>query len=133
MEPIPVATLIARAYSPAMVALRLLRVMTLFALLLAPFGMMRSHAAMVLPAASVAPGHHMDPAAPADPCPGMDQPAEDRPASNVDCMIACSAMPSLESGIAIHPILAATMPRPSPAGVLHGLHPESDPPPPRFA
>ena len=126
---LPVASGVAAPYLPAMVALRLTRFLTLLALLLAPLGMVRAHAAMAIPADASASAHHGG----ADPCGGMDRPAGQQPSSGIDCGIACSAMPSGDSEIAAHPMVAAAVPTALLAADLHGLHPESDPPPPRFA
>ena len=120
-----------RAYGPAMFALRLLRILTLFAMLIAPLAMTSTHAAMAAPAAVA--GSHRAVVAPADHCGDMDQPARQRPVSGIDCTIACSALPSLASEFAAHPVPAAPEPPASLAGTLHSFHPEFDPPPPRFA
>ena len=124
-----VATAGAGVYSPVMVALRLLRFLTLFALMLAPFGMMSAHAEMAMPV-SAASGHEM---ASSGHCAGMNQPREEKPASGIDCTIACSAVPSAEGTIIVHPTAAAQTPPIALATSLLGLHPESDPPPPRLA
>ena len=119
------------AYSQRMFS-RLLRFLTLIALLLAPLSM--SHAAMAMPAgAPAAADHHTDAVASAHHCGGTDQPDKERPVSGIDCTIACSAVSSAESDIVARPILAAPVPQIALASSLHGLHPESDPPPPRFA
>ena len=120
-----------RAYGPAMFALRLLRILTLFAMLLAPLGITTAHAAMTAPAMMA--GSHIAAMAPAEHCGGMDQPAGQRPDSGIDCTIACSALPALASEVAAHPLPSAPEPSTPLVGALHGLHPEFDPPPPRFA
>lgn len=121
------------AYSQAMVALRLLRFLTLVALLIAPLRMMSAHAEMAMPAPADK-GHHMAAAATSDHCGGgMNQPRKDQPASGIDCTIACSACPSAESTLIAHPHPAAPIPPATLASALIGLHPESDPPPPRLA
>ena len=124
-----VVTAGAGVYLPAMVALRLFRFLTLFALMLAPLGMMSAHARMAMPA-SASSGHEM---AASSHCPGMDQPRKEKPVSGIDCTIACSALPSAESTIAVHPMAAAEVPPIALVTFLPGLHPESDPPPPRLA
>ena len=121
-------------YLPHMVALRLMRFLTLFALLLAPFGMMSAHAQMAAPE-SAAVGHHMSAAGSSDHCGDRDSDSSDekqRP-SGIDCTIACSAVASVEATIVAHPHAAVPAPPITLAATLHGLHPESEPPPPRFA
>lgn len=116
-----------------MVALRLLRFLTLLALLIAPLRMMSAHAEMAMPAASGAAAHHTAANVPSDHCGGMDQPGNEPPPSGIDCTIACSACPSAETQVDGHPVAAAAEPPVAVASILLGLHPESDPPPPRFA
>lgn len=124
-----VATSLVEPYLTAMFVLRLLRILTLVALLLAPLGMMSGHAAMAMGSAAEATNSM----GPADHCGGMDKPARHQPASGIDCTIACSAVPSAEGTVATHPIAAAQIPPIALATSLFGLHPESDPPPPRLA
>ena len=127
-----VASLRVGAYSPAVAATRLLRFLTLFALLLAPLGMMRAHAAMAIPAQGHSV-HVMGSAAPSEPCGGMHQPSKQAPASSIDCTIACSVLAGVSVEVAAHPVPAAPAPSFLAAVSLHGLTPESDPPPPRTA
>lgn len=116
-----------------MSATRLLRFLTILAVLFAPISMMSGHAAMAMPAAAA---HKMDQMAAmdaADHCAGMDKQPGDQPGSSIDCMIACSVLLAAGSEVAIHP-MAPLLIQPIPlARGLQGLHPESDPPPPRFA
>ena len=128
-ESAEVATAGTGVYLLAMVALRLLRFLTLFALILASFGMISAHAQMAMPV-SASSGHEMGAA---EHCAGMDQERKQKPASGINCTIACSAVPSATGAIAVHPKAAAEMPPIALATSLFGLHPESDPPPPRFA
>lgn len=67
---------------------RLFQILALFALLLAPAGMLGSHAAMAMPhgAAAGTPNHCADQQAPAE---------EDRQAM-LDCAIACTAIPAAD-------------------------------------
>ena len=64
-----------RAYWPGMFAMRLLRFLTLIALIVAPVGMMSGHAAMAMSRAAI-DGHHMAAMAAPDHCAGMDQPSK---------------------------------------------------------
>ena len=127
-----VASLAAAVYSPAMVATRLLSFLTLFALLLAPFGMASAHAAKTMPAQAHS-GHHVRAIAPSNHCRGMDQSSKQRPASSIDCTIACSTLAGAAIEVTAHPVPAAPEPSFLAAAPLHGLSPESEPPPPRFA
>jgi hypothetical protein len=127
-----VASTAAGAYSGFMVALRLLRFLTLLALLVAPLRMMSAHAEMALPA-SPAAGHHMATAAPSDGCGGMDETGKRKPGSNIDCAMACSAVPGAQSELSAYPQPVAAIPPATFADALVGLHPESEPPPPRIA
>ena len=115
------------AYFTAMFAARLIRLLALLALVLAPLGMMTAHPAMAMPAPA-AGAHHGQ-----DHCAGMDQPAKPQPVSCIDCILVCSALPAVESEIVAHPVGAAPLPRLAREARVHGLHPESEPPPPRFA
>jgi hypothetical protein len=128
-----VASLGRGAYCRLMVAWRLLRFLTLLALLIAPLRMMSAHAEMAMPAASAQGDHHMAAASPSEHCGGMDQPRKDQPVSGIDCTIACSACPSADTRVDVHPQAVAAVPPVASASVLLGLHPESDPPPPRLA
>lgn len=121
-----------RAYGPGMAVLRLLRILTIAALLLAPFGMLANHSAAAPPAAEASSGHDMAGMAP-EHCADTGQPAQDRPSSSIDCMMACSALAGIESDLAEHPLPAAARAEAVAPNKIHGLNPEADPPPPRFA
>jgi hypothetical protein len=113
-----------------MAAQRLLRMLTLAALLLASFGMLGSHATAAVPTAA-ANGHHMEGMADGH-CADTGQPANDRPSSSIDCMMACSVLAGIGSELAEHPLPAATPPEAMVPKAIHGLNPEADPPPPRL-
>lgn len=104
---------------------RLLPLLAMLALVASPFGRMAAAEAMVAP-------HHQA-AAMAGHCP--DMPAQDDGAAPqaIDCMIACAAMAGADAP-------AFGEPQAMPAAEAHfappvsaGLHPESEPPPPRFS
>lgn len=105
---------------------RLLPLLTLLALLVAPFGRMAAAEAMVMPhhQAAAMPGH-------CDEMPAGDEDGADKTA--IDCMIACAAMAVAET-----PNLVAS-PDVAPAPIsltlpdLPGLNPEAEPPPPRLS
>lgn len=117
--------------------MRLVRFLTILAMLFASLGMVSEHAATAVPAAAGAAAHHAESAAPAAHCADTSaQPGDESDRARdclIDCAIACSAVPAFIGGIALHEPLAAMIePQPLVRG-LRGLHPESDPPPPRNA
>jgi len=121
------------AYSGRMSLTRLLRLLTIFAVIFSPLSMTGGHAAMAMPAAASSMADRSAAAVPAGHCADMDgqQDRSGQPAPNVDCLIACSALPTLDFEVEAHPVLASFI-EPAPRmAALHGLHPESDPPPPR--
>ena len=118
------------AYRHAMAGARLFRFLMLLALLVAPFRM-AAHEAMAAPAAQ-AGAHHMS-ADMAVPCGSEGMPSKQRHGASIDCTIACSVVATEAAETEVHPICTVA-PSAAPLAVaLHGLHPESDPPPPRFA
>ena len=100
--------------------------LVLVALLLAPFGRMAAAEAMARP--------HQPAAATAGHCSDMpsDRGKGDRPhKAQIDCLSACAAMATLESPFIPGFVCSAS---PLVAGIalpFAGLHPQSDPPPPR--
>lgn len=132
-----IATRSREVYLRGMTAARLVRLLTLLALLLAPLTMVGEHAAMAMPATPATSAHHEGSAAEAGHCAGMGGQSEDEKAPDrdclIDCAIACSAIPAVGSGMTDQPIrVAIAQPLPL-VGRMSGLHPESDPPPPRIA
>lgn len=116
-----------------MLAKRLLRLLTLLAVLLSPAALLGEHAAMAMPAAPMAAeaGHHAGAAAPAH-CPDSAPAPERQSRPDIDCMMACSAIAAPAVELADHEaIVGLDPPAPLSAG-LSGRQPESDPPPPRF-
>ncbi|MBX3560357.1 MAG: hypothetical protein KF780_00945 [Sphingomonas sp.] len=112
-------------------ARRLLPLIAIFALLVAPFGRI----GMAEAAATL---HHAAPMAMAGHCEDMAAP-DHGPTGKagkaaIDCMIACAAVaPMPLSQIALM-IVPAAMPGDGGApAAFDGLHPGADPPPPRFA
>lgn len=103
---------------------RILPLLALLALLIAPFGMMSgAAAAMPMHAPEMAAGH-CEGKAPAEP-------AEQGKA--IDCMIACAALPAIAPISAAAFRTAADLPAPPPFASPAGTMPEADPPPPRFS
>jgi len=113
---------------------RLLRFLTIFAVLFSPISMATGHAAMAMPAASAAMADHMG-AASAGHCADMggEQDKSGPAAPSIDCMIACSAMPAADFEVEAHPVVAAFIEPRALISALSGLNPESDPPPPRIS
>ncbi len=105
---------------------RLLPLLTLLAMIVAPFG-------RVAAAEAMSTAHQ--PAAMAGHCQDMPAPDEDRGSgqSEIDCLVACAAIAAPEA-VALAGRVPTAAPR---AGslprVFAGLHPEADPPPPRFS
>lgn len=102
-------------------AQRLIRLLTLAALLLAPFAMEGGHAA----APASAPAVHCDEPMGADPA------DEDGASARIDCAIACSAVPTAagildERARPVAMVEGAVLPI-----LLDGHGPGADPPPPR--
>ena len=104
---------------------RLLPLLALLALLVAPFGRMAAAEAMAMP-------HHA-PAAMAGHCDDMPAPDGDEPGKAVDCMIACAVMTPSEAPALKAAPPARSMPASFAVPGFSGLHPEADPPPPRFS
>ena len=91
--------------------------------------MIGAHPAMAMPTPA-ATAHH---SAMTEPCGAMDQPAKPQPVSCIDCIMICSAIPTAETSVDAHPVASAPLPRLQLEQRISGLHPESEPPPPRFA
>jgi hypothetical protein len=122
-----------------MVARRLVRILTMLALLLAPLSMLGGHAAMAMPTVSASASHQQQPADQSGHCAEMGGETQDddngAPAGDclTDCAVACSALPPLGAAMANQALVPA-VDQPLPlAGRIAGLHPESDDPPPRIA
>ncbi|HEY0129814.1 MAG TPA: hypothetical protein VGB57_00300 [Allosphingosinicella sp.] len=106
-----------------MSATRLLRWLTLFALLVAPLAMIGGSPATAHVAA-VLGGH----------CAETEKPVEAPPSAPVDCMIACAGcLPTQAGTLAVRPRLEPAA-RPGPIDFrLSGLNPEAATPPPRIS
>ena len=104
---------------------RILPLLTLLALLVAPFGRMASAETVTMmehaAAAAALPGH----------C--SDTPEQDRPERSIDCMIACAAMAAADAPSLAPAPLTQTAPESLPSASFAGLNPAADPPPPRFS
>lgn len=104
---------------------RILPLLALLALLFAPFGRMAAAEAMVEPHhASISAAGHCDDRPSSDP---------DRSRQAVDCLVACAVMaPPAVPALVLQPLLRLA-PAASPTPAFSGLHPDADPPPPRFS
>ncbi len=133
-----IATRAGEAYLRAMVARRLVRILTMLALLLAPLSMIGGHAAMAMPVAASAASHHEQASDQSAHCADMGGETQDDDGTSpddclTDCAVACSAIPVLGSAmtdLAMAPAMAQPLPL---VGRVRGLHPESADPPPRIA
>lgn len=113
---------------------RLWRVLTILAVLFAPLSMMSGHAAMAMPSPPpAAVMDHGQAGSPVGHCADMDQDQTGQTSPSIDCMIACAAVPAAEVEVASHPAVHGVMQVGRLASLHRGLHPESDPPPPRLS
>ena len=106
---------------------RLLPLLTLLALLVAPFG--RMAAAETMPVSH----HAAATAAMADHCADLPAPEQDRPDQSIDCMMACAAMAAADAPAFETEAFAPAEPERLPLPSFTGLNPEADPPPPRYS
>ena len=117
----------AASAKPALVtARRLLPLLTLLALIVAPFGRVAAAEAMMTshqPAAMS--GHCQDMPAP--------EPADRTGKSSIDCLVACAAISTAETFVLGAKAVAASPQDGLLLPVFAGLHPEAEPPPPRFS
>lgn len=105
----------------------LARLLTILALLLAPIGMLGTHAAMAAPAPEAAGGHCADMSGSSE-----DAPEDATPASAADCMIACACVPA--KGAELNQTPAPKTPATArPIQAVIGSNPTADPPPPRLS
>lgn len=102
---------------------RFLTLLALLAVLLAPAGMIGSHAAMAMPAAATQPMDHC--------AEGQDESAGK--SEMIDCAIACAAMTTAEPLIPQETALLASAPNLLAASFIEGMRPEAATPPPRSA
>ena len=105
---------------------RLWSLLALVALLLAPAGMIGSHAAMAMP--------HPATAMRADHCSERQEHHSNDDAGEraaIECAIACTALPGREALVGDTPPAPAATPEAAPALVLAGTRPEAATPPPR--
>ena len=105
-------------------AKRLLRLLTMLVLLVAPLTMI-----------GIAPGQAMAHGAAAadmaDHCPGTDKPAKEPSSAPVHCIVACAAIASNELGVEARPLAPAARPSLPSMLAVSGLSPEAAIPPPR--
>lgn len=128
-----IATAVPKAYLNGVYFTRIMRFLTILAVLLSPLVMMggtpaqaMSHHASIgeVAAAPMPMGH----------CDDMDMQSEGRSAPSMDCAVACAAMlPEPGSRGAGEPLEPIALDRPMLISFRHGLGPEAATPPPRFA
>lgn len=104
---------------------RLFHILALFALLLAPAGMLGSHAAMAMP--------HGATAGSMDHCADQQAPVEEDRQAMLDCAIACTAMPADEPLFGREQMMAPPALIMGSSPVFDGSAPELATPPPRFS
>jgi len=112
------------AYFSAMGFTRLFQILALFALLLAPAGMLGSHAAMAMP--------HGAAAGTMDHCADQRAPVEEDRQAMLDCAVACSAMPAAEPLFACEQMVAPPALVIGSTPAFDGSAPELATPPPRL-
>lgn len=116
-----------------MLVTRLLRLLTIFALLFGSYSMAGGHAAMAMPTPSAPMMHHAQDAMAAGHCADMGQNQKGQKSPDIDCMIACAVILAAVSEMEEGPIMAPLSQPLMPVTSRHGLNPESDPPPPRIS
>ncbi|WP_436828148.1 hypothetical protein [Sphingomonas sp. DT-207] len=96
-------------------------------------GMSGGHAAMAAPAPRADDARMHGMSMPSDHCSDMaKEKAPATPTVALDCMIACSVLPSVQSGPDYQPLVPAARPPLPLQAWLAGLHPEMELPPPRL-
>lgn len=120
-----------------MVAKRLVRILTMLALLIAPLGMMGGYATMAQAAAVTSGSHHEQAAKMPVHCAEMGGETHDQDGSSPqgdclsDCAVSCAAISAPGSVMTDQTLLPAMAQARAFADPLHGLSPESADPPPR--
>ncbi|HWH17925.1 MAG TPA: hypothetical protein VNT77_06255 [Allosphingosinicella sp.] len=96
--------------------------------MMAPLGMAGGSAAMAHAPAAAMAQHDAH-------CAGSEAPGEDADGSTamLDCMSICSAIAEASRTGLAHKSFAAEAAEQIPSHFTHGIHPESEPPPPRFS
>ena len=127
------------AYLRAVSLTRLIRFLTIFAVMFAPLGMIGAAPAMAGTGHQMMghtmPAHEMNASMAAMAhCKDMDKKSEGQPCGSGDCVKACAAVPAIPAmGGQLEPHALAHGPQLLPAlvSVPHGLVPEAATPPPR--
>ena len=123
-----VATIGRADYLGRMVASRILRMLTMLAVLLMPIGMLGGEAAAMGHSAPIAA------AAMADHCAAMHhKQKKDEPAKGADCVVACAAIPASDAPYQHETLAPMHVEAPRLIAVVAGLHPEAATPPPRIS
>lgn len=115
----------------------MLRILTILAMVLASFSMLGGHAAMAAPSASMAMDHAASAieqgADTAGHCADMDGTSPSQPMADIDCMIACTALPTIGSDYAFARLPISPVRSVPPATGISGIDLQADPPPPRLS
>jgi hypothetical protein len=122
----PVEVVGQTAYFERMGFGRILHIFALLALLLAPAGMLGSHAAMAMPSGTPA-------SSTLDHCSEKQAPDEHDRRAMLDCAIACTALPAAAPLLATGQPLVAPLLIPAAELRFVGTRPEAATPPPRFS
>lgn len=104
---------------------RILPLIALLALVLAPFGRMAA-------AEAIAPSHHQTMTAPGH-CDDMPAPAKGKAGKTLDCLTACASLAAADSASLSAPIAMPAALRAAVPADAAGIEPEAEPPPPRFS
>jgi hypothetical protein len=105
---------------------RILHILALLALLLAPAGMLGSHAAMAMPSSAAA-------SSTMDHCSEKQAPEESDSRAMLDCAIACTALPAAAPLVMPRQPLIDPLLTPDAELRFAGTRPEAATPPPRFS
>lgn len=127
----PVATGFGEAYFGRMPATRLLRILTLCAMLFASFSMASGgHAAKAAP---VPAAMQAMPAHGGGHCTGGEEQRSTPDSPSIDCLIACAGLPTIMPAFDHAPALTAELPAIPLERRVSGRNPEDELPPPRNA
>ena len=134
-----VASPSARAYLAPVSLRRILSLLLLVGLVLAPLGMFGGSPAMAMSGHAMSAQSHDAQSVGAAPCHSKKRQQGDGKAPDSKqvpgncCVMMCSAIPAMSGQLAEHLAPQQILQPLPPASRPHGLKPEADPPPPRFS
>lgn len=105
----------------------------LIVLLVAPLGMMSGHAAMAMPVSPAGGTHHAATSPGAGHCSDTGNESGANRGASIDCMIACSGMPSQTPAIEKARLTVSAPAQPAITAAQPGRNPAAEPPPPRLS